>query len=712
MTPRISRGKPHPRGVTVVPEGINVAVFSKHAEAIEFCLFDPQGTQSCVTLPAKTGFVHHGFVPGISPGQRYGLRAHGPFDPSAGHRFDASKLLLDPYAKAIEGQIRWGPSNFSVSAKGVSAPHSLSGEGGEGHVLNGLDSQAAMPRCVVVTDDFDWEGDSPPDVPLNESLIYEAHVKGLTKMHPQIDTKIRGTYAALASAPMLEHLKSLNVTAVDLLPVHQHLHDHFLVKRGLRNHWGYQTIGYFAPHNEYAMNRDPQGSIDEFKSMVKRLHRAGIEVWLDVVYNHTAEGNDAGPTVFLKGLDNSTYYRLHDDRSRYVNHTGVGNTLDLRQPDVLMLVMDSLRYWVTEMHVDGFRFDLALTLGRESDEFSQGAAFFDAVHQDPILSTVKLVGEPWDLGPGGYQIGNLPTRWSEWNGRYRDTVRDFWNGRSKSIGEFASRLAGSPDLYEPTGRDTSASINFVTAHDGFTLADLVTYNSKHNEANGHNNTDGESNNKSWNCGIEGPTDDPVITELRAKQMRNFLFTLFVSQGVPMLVAGDEMARSQSGNNNAYCQDNEISWLDWSLIEKQHDLLAFAKKLSSLRSTQPVLRRRNFFRSAHSPGPPQIAWFTPDGHEMNTADWSWEYATSISVWLNGEAIEDITSSGEPVVGDTLWLAFNAFGSALTFTLPERRWGTSWESVLCTDPKTSTGGRLAAAGKVELSAHSAFMAWRVE
>ena len=688
---------------------MNFAVFSKHATAIELCLFDAQGSETRLELPRRTGSVWHGFVPGLEARQRYGLRAHGPYEPTKGHRFNPSKLLIDPYARSIEGDVKWDSSVYGFVPKD---PTGAVPTPSDEVTMNAADSAPFMPRSVVIDDSFDWEGDAPPGTSKQDSIVYEAHLKGFTKLHPDLDKKVRGTYAGLASQPSIEYLKSLGITAIELLPIHQHIHEQTLVNNGFKNYWGYQSIGYFAPHNGYASVDDPQAQVTEFKSMVKALHRAGIEVWLDVVYNHTAEGNHAGPTLSLKGLDNFTYYRLHaEDKSRYIDYTGVGNTVDTRQPDVLRLILDSLRYWVTEMHIDGFRFDLCLTLGRVSDHFSPGAAFFDAIHQDPVLQSVKLVGEPWDLGPGGYEIGYFPERWSEWNGHYRDSMREFWRGHEKDISNFASCFAGTPNLYEATQRDTSASLNFITAHDGFTLNDLVSYDSKHNEANGHDNTDGDSHNRSWNCGVEGPTDDPSILELRAKQQRNFLTTLLVSQGVPMLLAGDEMGRTQGGNNNAYCQDNEISWIDWELLEKNKDLLEFTKNIIALRKAQPVLRRRGFFGHGGPPAEREIAWFRPDGHEMETDDWKWEFAKSITAWLNGDAIQDVDDDGEPVKGDTLVVMVNAFENDMQFVLPDAVWGARWEVLVDSNFMRLAGQQRDAGGAFDLSSRSIVIAKRL-
>src|SRR5215217_447953 len=595
---RLWPGSPFPLGATYDGTGTNFAVFSEVADAVELCLFDADGAETRVALPERTAQVWHGYAPTAGPGQRYGFRVHGPYEPAAGLRCHPSKLLLDPYATAVEGEVDWGEAMFTYRFDAPDGP------------LNDL----------VTSPYFDWANDRPPRTAWNETVVYEVHVKGFTARHPDIPEELRGTYAGLAHPAAIEYLSALGITAVELLPVHQFIQDSHLVERGLRIYWGYNSIGFLAPHNAYSASGQLGGQVQEFKQLVKAMHDAGLEVILDVVYNHTAEGNHLGPTLSFKGLDNRAYYRLVEDDPRfYYDTTGTGNSLNMRHPHVLQLIMDSLRYWVTEMHVDGFRFDLASALAREFHEVDRLAAFFDIIQQDPVISQVKLIAEPWDLGDGGYQVGNFPPLWSEWNGKYRDTVRDFWRGEPATLAEFASRVAGSSDLYEHTGRRPIASVNFVIAHDGFTLADLVSYNEKHNEANGENNRDGESHNRSWNCGVEGPTDDAAVVALRERQHRNFLVTLLLSQGVPMLLHGDEIGRTQQGNNNVYCQDNELSWVDWDLGEDRTALLDFTKRVIHLRRDHPVLRRRRFFEGAADHGGESdlhdIAWFNPSGEHM-------------------------------------------------------------------------------------------------
>ncbi|SEG90804.1 glycogen operon protein [Thermomonospora echinospora] len=674
-------GQAYPLGAHFDGAGTNFAVFSEAATQVELCLFDeagPDGRETRLPLPEVDGFVWHGYLPGVMPGQRYGFRVHGPYDPARGHRCNPNKLLLDPYAQAIEGEIDWDQACFGYTF-------------GDPWSRNDLDSAPHMPRSVVVNPYFDWGDDRPPRTPYHETVIYEAHVKGLTIAHPDIPERLRGTYAGLAHPVMVEYLRDLGVTAVELMPVHQFVHDDVLIERGLRNYWGYNTIGFFAPHNEYSSSGSRGEQVLEFKSMVKSLHEAGIEVILDVVYNHTAEGNHLGPTLSFKGLDNQRYYRLVDDDPRYyMDTTGTGNSLLMRSPHVLQLIMDSLRYWVTEMHVDGFRFDLAATLARELHEVDRLSAFFDLVQQDPVVSRVKLIAEPWDVGEGGYQVGNFPPLWTEWNGKYRDTVRDFWRGRPATMPDFASRLTGSSDLYADDGRRPIASINFVTCHDGFTLHDLVSYDHKHNEANGEDNRDGTDDNRSWNCGHEGPTDDLAVLTLRERQKRNLLTTLLLSQGVPMLSHGDELGRTQHGNNNAYCQDNELAWMDWERLREHFPLLDFVRRLSRLRAEHPVFRRRRFFRGRPPADPDasrlsDIGWFTPDGREMGEQDWLAGFAKSLQVFLNGEAITEPDRHGRRVRDDSFLLIFNAHHGELRFTLPPERYGRSWLKVLDTaDP----------------------------
>ncbi len=669
----IWRGKAYPLGATYDGSGTNFALFSEVAERVELCLFDADGVETRLTLPEVDGFVWHGFVPSVEPGQRYGYRVHGPYDPAAGHRCNPNKLVLDPYAKAINGSFTWGQPLFSYNF-------------GDPDSRNDDDSAANMPKAVVINPYFDWGVDHPPKHEYADTVIYEAHVKGLTETHPDIPEQIRGTYAAVAHPVIIEHLQSLGVTAIELMPVHHFVNDSGLIDKGLSNYWGYNTIGFLAPDPKYSSSPTPGGHVQEFKAMVRALHEANIEVILDVVYNHTAEGNHMGPTLSMRGIDNAAYYRLVDDDKRYyMDYTGTGNSLNVGHPHSLQLIMDSLRYWVTEMHVDGFRFDLAATLAREFYDVDRLSAFFELVQQDPIVSQVKLIAEPWDVGPGGYQVGNFPPLWTEWNGKYRDTVRDYWRGEPATLDEFASRLTGSADLYEQTGRRPFASINFVTAHDGFTLRDLVSYNEKHNAANGEDNRDGESNNKSWNCGAEGPTEDPAINALRARQQRNFLTTLLLSQGVPMISHGDELGRTQQGNNNVYCQDNALSWIDWESADT--DLLEFARSVSAVRSAHPVFRRRRFFngrpvREAGAAALPDIAWLAPDGSDMTTEDWETGYAKSVAVYLNGQGIPDTDVRGQRVVDDSFLLCFNAHYEAIEFTLPPEEFGTSWVPVVST------------------------------
>jgi glycogen operon protein len=628
------------------------------------CLFGEDGTESAVDLTEVDAFVWHGYLPAIGPGQRYGYRVHGPYDPRRGQRCAPSKLLLDPYGKAVEGDVTWDESLFDYQWTDPRKP-------------NTADSAAFMPKNIVINPFFDWGNDRPPRTQYHETVIYEAHVRGMTLRHPDIPLPQRGTYAGLAHPAILEHLRRIGVTAVELLPVHQFIAEQALTARGLTNYWGYNTIGFLAPHNRYSSAGQRGEQVGEFKAMVKALHSAGIEVILDVVYNHTAEGDGRGPTLSFRGIDNAAYYRLDDrERWRYIDYTGCGNSLNVRHPHSLQLIMDSLRYWILEMHVDGFRFDLASALAREFYDVDRLSTFFDLVQQDPVVSQVKLIAEPWDVGIGGYQVGNFPPLWTEWNGKYRDTVRDFWRGRPATLPEFASRLTGSSDLYETSGRRPVASINFVTCHDGFPLADLVSYDSKHNEANGEDNRDGTDDNRSWNCGAEGPAEEPEIIELRARQQRNFLATLFCSQGVPMMLAGDEISRTQGGNNNAYCQDNEVSWVDWSRASGERDLLAFTERLAKLRRRHPVFRRRRFFK------PGDVLWLTPAGQEMTESDWQAGYAKSVAVLLDGTAISEPDPRGYAVTDSKFLLLFNAGTEPITFTLPEVRAAGEWEIVIDT------------------------------
>ncbi|HLU68201.1 MAG TPA: glycogen debranching protein GlgX [Kofleriaceae bacterium] len=664
-------GNPQPLGAVFDGSGTNFALFSEVAKRVVLCLFDDEGRETQVELPERTGFVWHGYLPQVGPGQRYGYRVHGAFDPDRGHLCHPSKLLLDPYARAIDGPVRWHEALFN---------HRFS----DPNAINELDSAPYMPRCVVVNPYFDWENDHAPRTPWHQTVIYEAHVKGLTQLHPDVPLPLRGTYAGLAHPAMIAYLHDLGVTAVELMPVHHFVHDQFLTQKGLRNYWGYNSIGYFAPHDEYASAPRRGGQVQEFRRMVKALHRANIEVILDVVYNHTAEGGAGGPTLCFRGIDNRAYYRLApDDPRRYVDYTGCGNSMNMRHPNVLQLIMDSLRYWVLEMHVDGFRFDLASALARELHEVDRLSAFFDLIQQDPVLQRVKLIAEPWDLGEGGYQVGNFPPQWSEWNGKYRDLVRDFWRGEQQKLGELAYRFTGSSDLYSSSGRRPHASINFVTCHDGFTLRDLVSYNEKHNEANGEDNRDGESHNRSWNCGEEGPSQDPEVLALRARQQRNFLATLLLSQGVPMLLAGDEMGRSQGGNNNAYCQDSDVSWIDW--LGADASLREFTRHLIALRHNHPVFRRRRWFqgRSIRGSDLTDIGWFRADGSPMTDDDWREAPARVLGVFLNGDGIESRDPYGYRVRDDSFYVAFNAEPEPIVFKLPPQLMQERWLLVFDTD-----------------------------
>jgi glycogen operon protein len=699
---RVWPGKPYPLGATYDGSGTNFSIFSEAAERVELCLLDGQGNQTCIDLPEMSGFCWHGYLPDVGPGQRYGFRVHGPWDPALGRRCDPSKLLLDPYAKAIEGQVDWNEAVFSYHFNDPEGPP------------NQADSSTYVPQSVVISPYFDWADDRLPRTPWHETVIYETHVKGFTIRQPEVPEEIRGSYAALAHPVMVDYLTRLGITALELMPAHQFIHDSHLLKRGLRNYWGYNSVGYLAPHNEYASGLQPGQQVQEFKGMVRALHQAGIEVILDVVYNHTAEGNHLGPTLCFKGVDNAAYCRLMaDDPRYYMDYTGTGNSLNMRHPHVLQLIMDSLRYWVLEMHIDGFRFDLASTLARELHDVDRLSSFFDLIQQDPVISQVKLIAEPWDVGEGGYQVGNFPPLWSEWNGKYRDTVRDYWRGEEATLSEFASRFTGSSDLYEGTTRRPHASINFVTAHDGFTLYDLVSYNEKNNMANGEDNRDGESHNRSWNCGEEGPTDDPEVNWLRAKQQRNFLTTLFFSQGVPMLLGGDELGRTQLGNNNGYCQDNKISWYDWE--HSDQDLLEFTRSLIDLRKRHPVFHRRGWFegRPIHGAEVGDIAWFKPDGEEMSNEDWETGFAKSLGVFLYGEGIKARSPQGERIVDDTFHVLFNAHQEDVSFKMPHDKWGQKWYKVLDTaDVVAEEKEELVGAGQeVAIDARSVMILKRV-
>jgi len=679
-------GRPFPLGATWDGEGTNFSLFSERAERVELCFFDEQDTETRVELEERTAFNWHGYLPGIGPGTRYGFRVHGHWAPEEGQRFNAAKLLLDPYAKAIDGPVREEVAN--------TLPYHADGTEDADLRFDTSDDARAIPKCVVVDPSFDWEGDAPLGTPWHETIIYEAHVKGFTKLNELVREDLRGTYAGLASEPAVEYLTSLGVTAVELLPVHHIADEGFLHDRGLTNYWGYSSIGFFAPHALYAATGTAGEQVREFKGMVKALHRAGIEVILDVVYNHTAEGNHLGPMLSFKGIDNASYYRLVPETPRYyIDFTGTGNSLNPVHPSVLRLIMDSLRYFVTECHVDGFRFDLASALAREFYEVDRLSAFFDTIHQDPILSQVKLIAEPWDVGPGGYQVGNFPVLWTEWNGIYRDVMRDYWRGE-ENVADFVTRFTGSADLYQSDGRRPFASINFMTAHDGFTLRDLVSYNDKHNDANGEGNRDGTDDNRSWNHGVEGETDDPQILELRRRQMRNFLTTLLTSQGVPMLLGGDEFGRTQGGNNNAWCQDNELSWFHWDWEEWQHEQLDFTRRLIELRRDHPVFRRSAFLEGRGSVGAdlPDVWWMRPDGRRMTQRDWRRGDARAIGVFLNGDEIPTRTPEGERVVDDSFLLLLNGHYEAIEFKLPTRRFGTRWRVVLSTaEPALGDGAR---------------------
>ena len=679
MPHRIWPGRPYPLGATFDGHGVNFALFAEHATKVELCLFDSADDTSAaetITLPEQTDMVWHGFLPDCAPGQLYGYRVHGPFDPAKGHRFNPSKVLLDPYAKAIGRELKWDPSLFAYKL------------GEEDTTYNDADSAAFAPLAAVIDTAFTWGDDRAPRTPWHKTLIYEVHPRGATMKHPEVAEAKRGTYMGLASEPMINHLKSLGVTAVELLPVHVHLDDQTLLDKGLTNYWGYNTLNYFAPHPEYGGHESARSQVAEFKSMVRTMHAHGIEVILDVVYNHTCEGNEKGPTISFRGIDNAAYYRLSPEDPRYyMDFTGCGNGLNMIHPRVLQLIMDSLRYWVTEMHVDGFRFDLASALARELHEVNRLGAFFDIVHQDPILSQVKLIAEPWDVGPGGYQVGNFPVLWTEWNGKYRDSIRKFWKGEPGLVSELATRLAGSSDLYEDDGRKPYASINFITAHDGFNLQDLVSYNEKHNDANGEKNQDGANDNESWNCGVEGPTDDAGIIAVRERQKRNLIATLLFSEGVPMLVAGDELSHTQGGNNNVYCQDNDLTWLDWTLDDHKKDFLEFVKACSNIWATQPVLQRRKFFlgRPIRGEDIKDISFFDPSGNEMSDDAWSAGFAQCIGVRLAGDLIDEVDERGEPVSGDTLLLLINAHWEEIGFTLPIGRDGIVWQTLIDTaDP----------------------------
>ena len=668
-------GRPYPLGSKSSSKGTNFALYSEHATAVSVCFFDEEGNETgCVLLKEHTAFVWHGMILGIKAGQIYGYRVDGPWEPEHGHRFNAQKLLIDPYAEAITGNVDWKAPIFAYKVE----------TGGDLQKCD-RDSAAGMPKSVVVTHKFDWEGDCPPEIPLADSVIYEVHVKGYSVRNPMVPEKLRGTYAGLGHEASINYLKMLGVTAVELLPIHHFIDDGHLLDLGLSNYWGYNTLGFFAPMSRYSSSGDKGGQVVEFKEMVRALHKAGIEVILDVVYNHTCEGNEKGPTLSMKGADNTTYYRTVEDNPRfYMDYTGTGNTLNVYHPQVLKLLMDSLRYWVTEMHVDGFRFDLASTLARELHEVNKLSAFFDTIHQDPVLADVKLIAEPWDVGEGGYQVGQFPVLWAEWNGKYRDTVRKFWKGDEGQLSDFAYRLTGSSDLYQYDGRKPYASINFITAHDGFTLCDLVSYNEKHNEANGEDNKDGANDNASWNMGAEGPTDDEGINLLRERQTRNFLATLMLSQGVPMLAGGDEVARSQRGNNNTFCQDNELNWYDWVLDPPRKRLMEFTSKLINLRKAHPNLHRRKFFQDRQVQGSVErdVAWYNPDGNQIPVEAWNASWARTMGLMLNGKTLQTSCEDGSPMVDDSFLILVNAAAEGVNFTLPPPSNGNKWRMVMDT------------------------------
>ena len=688
-------GTAYPLGATFDGSGTNFALFSEIAEKVELCLFDENAVETRVTLTEVDASVWHAYLPGVQAGQRYGYRVSGPYDAAQGQRANPNKLLLDPYAKATCGEIDWSQSLFSYN---FGDPDSRNDDDSAGHMMFG----------VVTNPYFDWSGDQSPRIPYADSIVYEAHVKGLTKLHPDVPEEQRGTYAGVGHPSVVAHLKTLGVTAVELMPVHQFVNDSTLQEKGLSNYWGYNTIGFFAPHAAYSSTGDRGQQVQEFKSMVRSLHEAGIEVILDVVYNHTAEGNHLGPTLSFRGIDNAAYYRLMEgDEAHYMDYTGTGNSFNVRHPHSLQLIMDSLRYWVTEMHVDGFRFDLAATLAREFFDVDKLSTFFELVQQDPIVSQVKLIAEPWDIGPGGYQVGNFPAQWTEWNGQYRDTVRDFWRGEPATLGEFASRLSGSPELYETSGRRPVASINFVTAHDGFTLRDLVSYNEKHNAANGENDNDGESHNRSWNSGAEGPTDDPAVRALRAQQQRNFLTTLFVSQGVPMILHGDELGRTTGGNNNTYAQDSELSWIDWASADL--DLLEFTATLTRMRAEHPIFRRTRFFTGrpvARAEGEPlpDVQWLSTDAAPMSEGDWDSDFVKSVGVFLNGAGIRARDRRGQPITDVNFLLYFNAWADTVQFKLPSDEYAATWHLMVDTASKPHPSEGYSADQTIEVAGRS--------
>lgn len=704
MDYKIYPGKPYPLGAIWDGNGVNFALYADNATAVELCLFastEDEKEFAKIKLLERTHHVWHAYLDGAKPGLLYGYRVHGPFEPQNGHRYNPNKLLIDPYAKAVAGTIAWNDALFGYNI----------GDPEEDLSFSEIDSAPFIPKCVVVDPNFDWEGDKPLQLPYHKSIIYETHVKGFTKLHPDIPEEIRGSYAGLAHPVTIQYLKDLGITAVELMPVHHFISDRHLQERGLTNYWGYNTIGFFAPDARYSSSGVTGEQVTEFKNMVKALHKAGIEVILDVVYNHTGEGNHMGPTLSFRGIDNASYYRLTEDKRYYMDYTGTGNTLNANLPNVLRLMMDSLRYWILEMHVDGFRFDLASTLARELHEVDRLSAFFDIIHQDPVISQVKLIAEPWDIGEGGYQVGKFPQGWAEWNGLYRDCIRDFWRGADSILGEFAARFTGSPDLYEGDYRRPTASINFITAHDGFTMNDLVSYNHKHNKANGENNQDGESHNRSWNCGHEGPSRDPAIVQLRQQQKRNLLTTLFLSQGVPMLLAGDEISRTQKGNNNAYCQDNEISWLNWKKADKE--LLQFTQKLIHFRKSHPAFRRRRWFQGQPIKGIEDIAWFLHDGTEMSEEHWNTHFAKTLGVFLFGKGIHALGPKGEQITDDSFYLIFNAHHDALPFKLPSEKFGKTWTKVIDTsNSKIEPQGEYKAQEEITVAGRSIILLYHPE
>ena len=704
MSRTLLPGKPYPLGATPRRKGTNFAIFSEHATRVDLCFFDSDGKQTdCITLRERTAFVWHGFVRDVKAGQLYGYRVDGPWEPEKGFRFNFNKLLVDPYAKSIAGNVDWKAPIF---------PHDI--VSGDPNKMDTQDSAAGVPKSVVIDETFDWGEDCPPDTPLPDSVIYEVHVKGFSFKNPAVPKQLRGTYAGLAHPASIEYLKKLGITAVELLPIHHFIDEGHLVEKGLTDYWGYNTLGYFAPMARYCSCGDHGGQVNEFKQMVKALHAAGIEVILDVVYNHTCEGNHMGPSLSWKGVCNTTYYRLVEDKPEfYMDYTGTGNTLNVRNPQVLKMIMDSLRYWVTEMHVDGFRFDLAATLARELHDVSKLSSFFDTIHQDPTLAEVKLIAEPWDVGDGGYQVGQFPVLWAEWNGKYRDTVRRFWKGDGGQLSDFGYRLTGSSDLYQYDGRKPYASINFVTAHDGFTLCDLVSYNQKHNNANKEGNRDGSDNNDSWNMGAEGPTDDPAINALRERQMRNFLATLMLSQGVPMLTGGDEYARSQRGNNNCYCQDSKLTWFEWKLTPARERLREFTCKIIKLRLAHPNLHRRKFFqdREIRKKGGGElvrvirdVAWFNPDGNEVSDEAWNAEWSRAIALLLNGQTLQVSNDDGEWIVDDSFLLLVNAAHEGVEFKLPESPSARPWIQLLDTENIDDPFAEVAANGSIILGGRS--------